>query len=298
MDDFNEYYVYGLIDPDTLLPFYIGKGKGDRAKSHLKLQKHDNYNPRKRKHIEKLLNEGKHIEIVFYSMDLSDKEACAEEDRIVRKYGRKYIDENGILLNLAPAGYGGDTSVFFTEKSLKKISERMSGVNNPQSKLSKEQVIEIYKSCLPKKELSKLYNISCTQIGGIKRKVYYKSITENITELPGYCNSGKKPRISVPVEVVKEIFLKEETYEYFKEKYSVSRVVVKNIKSGKSYKNETACLGPAGHVKKYKLSNDDISEIISSNLPTKKLAEKFNVHKQTIINIKTYKTRKFISDPF
>lgn len=298
MADMNEHYVYGLIDPDTQLPFYIGKGKGNRAQSHLKLEKADTYNPRKRNHIEKLLNDGKHVEIVFYSMDLSDKEAADEEERIVRKYGRKHIDKDGILLNLAPGGYGGDTSAFFTESSLKKISERMSGIRNPQSKLSKEQVIEIYNSPLSKKELSILYNISCTQIGGIKRKVYYKSITENISDLPGYCKTDKKPRISIPVEVVKEIFLKEETYEYFKEKFMVSRVVVKNIKSGKSYKNETADLGPAGHVKKYKLSNDDIAEILSSDLPTKKLAEKFNVHRQTIVNIKTYKTRKFISDPF
>jgi hypothetical protein len=29
------YYVYELIDPRNNMPFYIGKGKGRRAKTHL-----------------------------------------------------------------------------------------------------------------------------------------------------------------------------------------------------------------------------------------------------------------------
>lgn len=29
------YFVYSLVDPETNLPFYIGKGTGDRPKHHL-----------------------------------------------------------------------------------------------------------------------------------------------------------------------------------------------------------------------------------------------------------------------
>ena len=35
----NKYYVYALIDPINRLPFYIGKGCGNRAWSHLKNEK-------------------------------------------------------------------------------------------------------------------------------------------------------------------------------------------------------------------------------------------------------------------
>lgn len=42
------YYVYKLINPETNLPFYVGKGKADRAESHLKLKSKTD-NPRKDK---------------------------------------------------------------------------------------------------------------------------------------------------------------------------------------------------------------------------------------------------------
>ena len=35
----NKYYVYALIDPINRLPFYIGKGCGNRAWYHLKNEK-------------------------------------------------------------------------------------------------------------------------------------------------------------------------------------------------------------------------------------------------------------------
>ena len=44
------YFVYQLLDPITNLPFYIGKGKNDRAKTHLWGTSKSN-NPRKDKKI-------------------------------------------------------------------------------------------------------------------------------------------------------------------------------------------------------------------------------------------------------
>ena len=158
------YYVYGLIDPDTKLPFYIGKGIGNRAYDHLRLEKTDIYNMRKRNHIEQLLKDNKHIDIIFYETDLLYEEANDEEIRLIRKFGRRHIDTNGILLNLASGGEEGDTSQFFTEESRKKISNKMSGINNPRAKLNKGQVIDIYFSTELPEELSKKYNISLSQI--------------------------------------------------------------------------------------------------------------------------------------
>ena len=40
----DNYYVYILINPIDLLPFYVGKGKGNRAYNHLKKSHNDSNN--------------------------------------------------------------------------------------------------------------------------------------------------------------------------------------------------------------------------------------------------------------
>lgn len=294
----DNYYVYGLIDPNTDMPFYIGKGKNNRAESHLKLLASDNYNIRKRNHIESILKEGKEIKIVYYDTNLTDDESKNMEIRLIRKYGRKHIDEDGILLNLAEGGSGGNTSNFFTEESRKKISKSSSGVNNARSKLTESQVLEIYYSDKSAKELSNLYNISTTQIYGIKRKKYYYSITKDIKENPGYYKGNKITRIPLTIDAVKSIYIEENTYQYFKDKYGASSQVVKNIKSRKTYKHITENLGPFGHIIKYKLSNDDVIYIRNSDESNTFLAKKFKVHPETIYNIKSGRTRKFFYEDF
>jgi hypothetical protein len=291
----DNYYVYGLIDPYTNLPFYIGKGKNKRAESHLKLAKNDTYNIRKRTYIEKILNEGKEIKIIYYDTGLSDEESKNLEIRLIRKYGRKNIDNNGILLNLAEGGSGGDTSMFFTHESRKKISKSSSGTNNINSKLTEEQVLEIYYSEKSPEELSLFYGISQTQVYGIKRKAYYYSVTKELIEQPGFYKGKKVIRIPITIDAVKSIYLEENSYKYFKDKFSASPQVVKNIKSGKTYKHITKDLGPAGHVIKNKLSNDDVIYIRQSDEQNKLLAIKFGVHPETIYNIKSGRTRKFLN---
>lgn len=84
------YYVYAYINQKTNLPYYIGKGKGDRAY-------------RKHKHISVPNDKSK---IVILETNLSNIGACAIERRLIRWYGRKGIDVNGILLNIAEGGEG------------------------------------------------------------------------------------------------------------------------------------------------------------------------------------------------
>lgn len=295
----NIYYVYGLIDPYTLLPFYIGKGKGDRAQSHLKLYSDDIHNMRKRNHIEMLLLEyNQTIDIRYYDTHLTNEEACDMEIRLIRKYGRKDIDSNGILLNWTQGGEGGDTSYAFTENTRKKLSAASSGTNNAMAKLTEQEVIEIYHSNDHVDILSKTYKVSTTQIYGIKRKSYYYSVTKDIIENPGYYKYGGKVRIPITIDAVKEIYVEENTFDYFLKKYGATNQVVKNIKSGKSYKKLTATLGPAGHIIKYKLSNDDIIEIRNSEESNNQLAKKFEVHPETIYNIKSGRTRRYLDEGF
>jgi hypothetical protein len=291
------YYVYGLIDPDTQLPFYIGKGKDDRAYSHLKLMPDDHYNPRKRSHIERLLSENKNIEVRFFENDLTSREANDEEMRLIRHYGRINFDPGGILTNLTRGGEGGDTSAFFTAESRRKISQAISGVNNPRSKLTEEQVREIYHSCESIKILSKKYPVGAGQIKAIKRKQYYKSIVESIADPPGYFANSRE-RVALTDQDIRQIFLEENTYEYFHNKYKISRQTLRSIKTRKVFAKVTADLGAAGHVKKYKLSNDDTNDIYNSPLSLQDLAEKYHIHIETVRNIKNVKTRKFIQEPY
>jgi len=80
------YYVYQLINPKTQQPFYIGKGKGDRAYTHAKL-KDGNNNFRKDTYIKNLLEENLEpvVDIVKY-FDIED-EAYAYEEQLIESIG-------------------------------------------------------------------------------------------------------------------------------------------------------------------------------------------------------------------
>lgn len=98
------FYVYAYIDPDTLSIFYIGKGHGDRYKSHLypsqlKRRTHKNHK------IQKILSEGKTPIIEFISSNLMEKDAFELEIEAIRIHGR-VDDGTGTLLNHTSGGEG------------------------------------------------------------------------------------------------------------------------------------------------------------------------------------------------
>lgn len=133
------FYIYIYKHPDTLIPFYVGKGKGDRAYYHLKCCPSDT-NKHKVNTIKKILNAGKEPVIEFYRTNLTEQEAFDLEIRLIKSIGRKDL-KTGPLCNKTDGGDGGSgykptkevldkIKRNYTREWREKASKRCSGENN------------------------------------------------------------------------------------------------------------------------------------------------------------------------
>lgn len=123
------YYVYELINPKTNLPFYVGKGSGNRAQSHIDENKKNRNtdNPYKDHTIRKLLKENLEpiIKYVYYSD--SEQIAYAYETKLIAYYGRKRFDVDGILTNLCKDNNPPNQKGMYSDERKKLYSNRMIG---------------------------------------------------------------------------------------------------------------------------------------------------------------------------
>lgn len=135
------YFIYFLIRPGTNIPFYIGKGSNNRPYRHF--TETVSKNPYKTRTINKYLSEGFTPDdmIRLHTTELSEEEAFDLEKSLIMAYGRKGIDQYGILTNIHAGGSGspileGQTydSTYGIEKSAairSKISKANSGKPSP-----------------------------------------------------------------------------------------------------------------------------------------------------------------------
>lgn len=133
----NRFYVYALLDPDTKLPFYIGKGINRRISAHYydRIDK-----PRSNKHkinkINKILANGKEPITEIVADSLEEDVALIWETLLICIWGRS-VDGSGILTNLCSFGHGR-TGLKHTEETKRKISEK-----NKNFKHTKEAIEKI-----------------------------------------------------------------------------------------------------------------------------------------------------------
>ncbi len=108
----NIYYVYAYNRSDGT-PYYIGKGKDDRAYEY-------------HRHISVPKNKA---QIVFLEKNLSEEEAFVKEIELIAFHGRKN-NGTGILRNLTDGGEGSSGRIP-TDETRRKMSEAKTGKNHP-----------------------------------------------------------------------------------------------------------------------------------------------------------------------
>ena len=131
INNLNKYYVYHIINPITDRIFYVGKGTGNRCKQHLTDKKEYASNKRLNGYIRNLVINNTTPLIIRIAENLIESVAYEIEELEIKKYGRKGIDEGGILLNILnsgrPPSFKGEAHHWYgrkhSDESKRKISE-------------------------------------------------------------------------------------------------------------------------------------------------------------------------------
>jgi hypothetical protein len=154
-----DYYVYVYLNPlkngkmiyceysFDFEPFYVGKGRNNRASIHFRKVKNGNYSNLPKYHlIKKILDEGKEPIIIKYKKNMSEADAFKLEEDMILKIGRTDLGK-GPLRNLSNGGEGNGNRIF-TEEHRKNLSISKKGT---LTESNKKHLKEIHKAMIGNK---------------------------------------------------------------------------------------------------------------------------------------------------
>jgi hypothetical protein len=104
-----QFYVYELIDPRTNIPFYVGKGCGNRIHQHIleaNKPRDKQVNKFKCAVINNILSNHRVVVESIIQDKLSEQQAFELEIELIAKYGKRW-DGTGSLTNFHDGGIGG-----------------------------------------------------------------------------------------------------------------------------------------------------------------------------------------------
>jgi len=170
------YYVYQIVDPRNNQPFYVGKGKGRRAKTHLwKIP--ETRNAYKENKIADIRKSNLEPRIEYIAENIIDETLAYNiEAVLIKKYGRKGYDKNGILSNVCldnrPPNQKGKTyeEIYGIEKALEQRKLR-SRLQQERKGYGPKTHTEETKNKISKSITELHNNRDCSHNEGTKKKI-------------------------------------------------------------------------------------------------------------------------------